>query len=168
MGRIPKLFLETTIFNFYYDGKQGQKRKDTLALFDEIKKGSYKAFTSEAVIEELRKTKKEKFDKMSDLTVEYSIPILVSDESAIALAKKYIKNGIIPPEYPDDALHIAVATVKEIDFILSWNMGHIVKQKTMIGTGFIAIDENRPHVLLCTPSEALEYDEGRKNCRAEK
>ncbi|GHV84029.1 hypothetical protein AGMMS50212_13690 [Spirochaetia bacterium] len=168
MARIPKLFLETTIFNFYFDGKQGQKRKDTLALFKEIQKGRYKPFTSDAVIKELRRTKKEKFDKMFSLTEEYNIPILIPVKASYALAKKYIKSGIIPPDYPEDALHIAVATVENIDFLLSWNMGHIVKQKTMIGTGFIAIDENCPHVLLCTPSEVMEYDQGRESRRAEK
>ncbi|GHU51404.1 hypothetical protein FACS1894200_11540 [Spirochaetia bacterium] len=133
MARIPKLFLETTIFNFYFDGKQGQKHKDTLALFDEIKKGSYNPFTSGAVIEELRKSKKEKFDTMFSLTVDYKISILIPDQSAIDLANKYIKSGLIPLNYPDDARHIAVATVESIDFLLSWNMEHIVKQKTMIG-----------------------------------
>jgi hypothetical protein len=34
-------------------------------------------------------------------------------------------------------LHIAVATVKNLDFVVTCNMGHMNKQKTMIGTGFI-------------------------------
>ena len=143
MSYIPKLFLETTIFNFYFDGKQGQKRKDTLALFKEIQKGNYEAFTSDAVIKELRKDKKDRFDKMFGLTTKYKIPIIIPVKASYTLKEKYIKSGLIPVAYSDDALHIAVATIEHIDFLLSWNMGHIVKQKTMIGTGFIAMSNRR-------------------------
>jgi predicted nucleic acid-binding protein len=54
MKNIPKLFIETTVFNFYFEGKQGQKHKDATRLFDEIAKGRYKAYTSQAVINELK------------------------------------------------------------------------------------------------------------------
>jgi hypothetical protein len=34
MDKALTLFLETSAFNFYIDGKQGQKRRDTIKLFD--------------------------------------------------------------------------------------------------------------------------------------
>ena len=46
------------------------------------------------------------------------------------LASEYIKKGIIPLRYEDDAFHIAVASVNNIDAIISWNFKHIVKLKT--------------------------------------
>jgi hypothetical protein len=46
------------------------------------------------------------------------------------LAGEYIKKGIIPLRYEDDAFHIAVASVNNIDAIISWNFKHIVKLKT--------------------------------------
>ncbi len=33
-------------------------------------------------------------------------------------------------KYQDDALHIAIASVNEMDVLLSWNFQHIVKLKT--------------------------------------
>ncbi|MDR3325644.1 MAG: hypothetical protein LBS82_06655 [Spirochaetaceae bacterium] len=49
----------------------------------------------------------------------------------------YVEKHIIPSKSRDDGLHIAVATVNDLDFVVSCNMGHIDKRKTMIGTGFI-------------------------------
>ncbi|RMG21095.1 MAG: hypothetical protein D6732_27640, partial [Methanobacteriota archaeon] len=49
-------------------------------------------------------------------------PISVEAER---LAASLIKNGPMPKEYPEDALHIAVATVNGMDYLLTWNFTHI-------------------------------------------
>ena len=46
------------------------------------------------------------------------------------LAKEYMKRNIIPAKYEDDAFHIAIASVNNLDVIVSWNFKHIVKLKT--------------------------------------
>ena len=47
---------------------------------------------------------------------------ILAEELALAL----MKNGPIPSKNPEDALHIAVATVNGIDYILTWNFAHII------------------------------------------
>ena len=37
----------------------------------------------------------------------------------LELAKRYIAEGIIPERYEDDALHIAVASINNLDAIIS-------------------------------------------------
>jgi hypothetical protein len=32
---------------------------------------------------------------------------------------------VIPPSKPNDSLHVAYATVHELDFLLSWNFQHL-------------------------------------------
>jgi hypothetical protein len=58
----------------------------------------------------------------------------------------------------DDALHIATATVNNFDFVISYNLGHIVKTKTMIGAGLVNLREGYRQIGLSTPTEVLEYD----------
>ena len=41
------------------------------------------------------------------------------------LAELLINNHGIPKEFPEDALHIAIATVAKVDFIATWNFKHI-------------------------------------------
>jgi hypothetical protein len=140
----PKLYLETTIFNFYYYGKEQKKQRDTRKLFDYIADGRYLVYTSKYVMDELAKDTKEKFDKMYSLIDKYSIKMLSLSDEIDRLADIYIKQGIIPKEYPDDARHLAATTVNRLDFCVSCNMGHIMKQKAMIGTGFLNMREGYP------------------------
>ena len=54
--RMLKIYLETTLFNFYFDEKYGFSHEATVALFKEIANGKYEAYTSAYVIVK-RKTK---------------------------------------------------------------------------------------------------------------
>jgi len=48
-----KIYLETTLFNHYFDEDRGLAHDSTVALFEEIAVGKYEAFTSLYVIDEL-------------------------------------------------------------------------------------------------------------------
>ena len=47
-------------------------------------------------------------------------------KEAQKLANLYMKKGAIPSSEPEDALHIAAATVNGIGLLASWNYKHIV------------------------------------------
>ena len=42
------------------------------------------------------------------------------------LSSTYLARRIVPPTYADDGLHIALATIAEVDILTSWNFKHIV------------------------------------------
>ncbi|MDR0908909.1 MAG: hypothetical protein LBM77_04000 [Spirochaetaceae bacterium] len=154
----PTLYLETTCFNFYILEKPGTKRDDTRKLFALIKGGQYEAFTSSVVEDEIADDTPERYKKMKALIDEYHIKMLLRDSKADALAALYIDKGIVPAKYDDDAIHIALATVNRLDFVVSYNMGHIVKTKTMIGTGFVNLRAGYKMIGLSTPTEVIDYD----------
>jgi len=56
------------------------------------------------------------------------------DQKAEQLADAYVEHGIIPVKYRTNGVHIAVATINELDMIISMNFRHIVKRKTKLGT----------------------------------
>jgi predicted nucleic acid-binding protein len=158
MSYIPEIYLETTVFNFYYLEKDSRKKEDVHKLFRGIKKGKYKVYTSEYVLGEITRDSPERFRKMKDLIDKYVQNILSFIEEAQSLADVYIANHIIPVKYITDALHIATATVNKLDFVVSFNLGHIVKPKTMVGAAFANLHHGYRHIGLCTPSEVVEYD----------
>jgi predicted nucleic acid-binding protein len=145
-----KLFLETSTFNFLVDGKLGDKQRETEKLFASIEAGKYEAYTSAAVLMELRRAPKAKFDKMNGWIEKYVKEIFDADDEAKALADRYVEKQIIPAKYRDDGLHIAVAAVNDMDFVVSCNMGHIDKRKTMIGTGFINLRAGYKNIGICS------------------
>jgi hypothetical protein len=154
---VPRLYLETTVFNFYYTEKARQKRDDAQKLFIAIVEGKYEVYTSNYVLKELEKAPKEKAEKMLNLVEKYVKDVIPFNNKAEGLADLYIANHIIPLKHRLDALHIAAATVSQLDFVVSYNFGHIVKPKTIAGAGFINLQEGYRQIGLCTPTEVVEY-----------
>ncbi|MDR3284674.1 MAG: hypothetical protein LBS97_05810 [Treponema sp.] len=113
------------------------------------------------MVDELQDAPKKQFDKMYSLIAKYGIPVLPRSNEITRLAGSYVANDIIPAGSEVDAAHIAAATVNHLDFVVSYNMGHIVKQKTMIGTGFVNKREGYAQIGIASPREVMEYDKRR-------
>jgi predicted nucleic acid-binding protein len=103
MKYIPKLYLETTVFNFYYVNKDSKKKNDTHKLFDAIKKGKYEVYTSVYVQNEIADASPEKYRKMQGLLEKYVQNIVFFSKEGEDLADVYMANGIIPLKYDTDA-----------------------------------------------------------------
>jgi predicted nucleic acid-binding protein len=155
---IPKIYLETTLFNFYFEEDKGKAHIDTVKLFKEIIAGKYEAYTSDYVVDELVKASAEKSSKMMSLLTEYHVPVLSMDDEADRLADIYVEKGIIPVKYRTDGLHIAIATVNDLDMIVSMNLQHIVKRKTIKMTGAINTMNGYHAVEIYSPMEVVESD----------
>jgi len=153
--RTPKVYLETTLFNFYFD-KDRDAHADTVKLFEDIADGTYHAFTSLYVIDELENAPREKRDRMMALIEQYGITVLALNKEAEQLADNYVAQGVIPLRYRTDGVHIAVAAVNDLDMIISMNFQHIVKRKTKLATGNINVLNGYRPVEICTPMEVNE------------
>ena len=81
--------------------------------------------------------------------------VLDISQEAEDLADLLITKNGIPTEFPEDALHIALATVGKIDFIATWNFRHINNPFTK--NKIKAIIENAGYVcpVLASPEELL-------------
>ena len=156
--RVPRIYIETSLFNFYVDNDRGFMHGSTIRLFDEIAAGKYIAFTSATVIEELAKAPHEKFEEMTSLIQKYGFSILTLNDEADRLADVYVTEMIIPPKYRTDGLHIAIATVNDLEMIISMNFQHIVKRKTKIGTGNINAINNYRAIEIFNPMEVVENE----------
>jgi hypothetical protein len=156
---IPKIYLETTMFNFYVDEDRGGVHIDTVKLFQEIADGKYEAFTSDYVTDELEKAPVEKRDKMIRLFAEYGIKVLEPHIEASKLADEYVAQGVIPVKYRTDGLHIAIAAVNGLDMVISMNFQHIVKRKTVKMTGAINTLNGYRAVEIYSPMEVIESED---------
>jgi predicted nucleic acid-binding protein len=103
MRYIPKIYLETTVFNFYFLDKDSAKKDDTRKLFQAIRKGKYEVYTSQYVYDEIERDSPEKYKKMAALLEKYAQHTLSFNKEADDLAEIYVKNRIIPLKYMTDA-----------------------------------------------------------------
>ena len=154
----PKIYLETTMFNYYFDTER-DAHPATVKLFQEIKAGKYEAYTSTYVIDEIIKANEPKKSNMLALIAEYDIAILKDSIDARQLADIYVKEGIIPVRYRYDGLHIACASVNDLEYIFSLNFKHINKLKTKIMTSNTNIMQGYRPIIIINPMEVTENDE---------
>jgi len=64
-------------------------------------------------------------DVLTGLPEERVERVAVTDECQF-LRQEYLRARVLGPAPADDAMHIAVATVMEVDLVVTWNFKHIV------------------------------------------
>lgn len=124
-----KVYLDTSIPSAYFDERDKKRQEITQKWWKEILFNNYEVHISELVEAELIDTKDEK-KRQTLLELVKNIKSLEVTKEAEILAGDYVENGVVPEEYIDDALHIAVATLNNIELIVSWNFIHLVNHET--------------------------------------
>ena len=150
-----RLYLDTSVLNFYFAKALPREKEVTQALFDDIKSGNYLAFISTTVLEEISRASEPKQRTLLSLVEDYNLPALEIDEEILNLANLYIQNKIIPHKYEEDAVHIAVAVINDLDVIVSWNFEHIVKLKTKLSVNGINKMEGYKEIEIYSPMEVI-------------
>ena len=111
------------------------------------------AFISTLIIQESEmgntEAAKRRLEAISDL------PVLELTEQVFELAKSLIETGPIPNEYFEDALHISVAAVNGIHFLITWNCHHI--NNPHMRSDIIRVVESfgLECPVICTPDEYM-------------
>ena len=118
----------------------------------------FEIYVSEFVINEASAGDEEAAEKR--LTVLENIALLDVNSGVENLAKKLIADKALPPKAVTDALHIAVAAVHGIDYLLSWNCRHIANAEMQDAIEKVCLSEGCECPKICTPEELLggKYD----------
>ena len=152
-----KVYLETTIFNYYFDETKNAQ-PITVAFFEAIGSGQFEGYTSVYAYDELDKAPEPQRTKMLNLIEKYNITVLDTSDEIIQLAETYMTNSIIPKKKRLDALHIAIASVNELDIILTYNFRHINKLKTKALIPAINQVSGYRDVIIAQPEELIDYE----------
>ena len=78
--------------------------------------------------------------------------LTISDE-ARDLAKAIVENGLMPSRFTEDALHIAIAAMHGLDYILTWNFRHLNNVQTKVKIADFIEDCGFEPPLVCSPDE---------------
>ena len=115
---------------------------------------NYESYVSALVYEEARRGDPDQA-KMRLEAIKLFRMLDIDDESR-TLAEKIIAGRGIPDEYPEDALHIAVAAVNGVEVVITWNFAHLNNPFTRIVVRQIVEDEGYQCPEICSPEELLE------------
>jgi len=83
------------------------------------------------------------------------MPELAITNNVVSLAKKMVSEGALPDKAIGDAMHIAIAAVHEVDYLLTWNYRHLdnAERKPLVRSICIIAGYRSPEI--CTPQELL-------------
>ena len=154
-----KLYLDTSVWNFFFADDAPEKRDITKRFFDSIKEGIYEIFISEVVIREINDAPEPKRKALFDLVNKYTPVELETTEEADELTEFYMERGIIPEGKREDAFHVAIATAHEMDAIITWNYQHLANlRKSELFNGVNLERGYTKRLEIVTPMEVSRYE----------
>lgn len=134
---MAKLYLETTIISSAVTNRKTLRSLDehaiTLDLLENHSK-SHELFVSDSVVLELSAPTYPRRNEALALASTYGR--LSSTPAANALAKVFVDHLVMPRNLAGDALHVAIATLAQMDVLLTWNVAHLAnenKQRHLLG-----------------------------------
>src|SRR3989338_3199244 len=140
-----KLYIETSVPNFLFSAQESIERQDITKRFFENIVQKHECFVSDIYILEAEDAPEEKKKQLLSIITRYKLKVLEKTNKQEKLD--------FPERYFNDLLHIATATIYNMDVIVSWNLTHIVKLKTMLTVEEVnkRLKYIVPHI--CTPEE---------------
>ena len=120
------IYIDTSVISALFDTRTPERKSMTDEFWKKI--GNYQTFISTITKEEIEASSVQIKKKMLEVVGKFRV--LMVNKEIEELTKEYLGNGIASDKYRNDAVHIAIAVVNNLDFIVSWNFKHIVKVKT--------------------------------------
>ena len=84
------------------------------------------------------------------------LTLLEITEEALTLAQHLLRTGAIAEGFPEDALHVAVAVVNGVEYLLTWNYRHLANAAMRSKIEEACREAGYEPVVICTPEELME------------
>jgi hypothetical protein len=156
-GMKPRVYLETTIPSYLTawpsrDLVRAAHQQITREWW-ERRRGDFELFVSQVVLRECQagdpKAAAERLEAIRDF------PLLEQSEKATDFAQLLLERVPLPERAAVDALHIAVATVNGMDYLLTWNCTHIANAALRSSIEAKCRESGYDPPVICTPEELL-------------
>jgi hypothetical protein len=154
----PTVYIETTVISYL----TAWQRKDP-SISDDMaatrrwwdhSRESFELFTSAAVVEEAAAG--DSTAAAARLAILDTLPELPGSESATALAEALVVHSALPSKARIDALHIAIAAVNGMNYLLTWNCRHLANATLRTKIEQVCRQHGYEPPIICTPKELTE------------
>lgn len=147
----PQLYLDTSVLSAFVDTRTPERQALTRQFWIE-RLPEFDGFISTVVLAEVADTSQQtQRQEMRRLVA--GLAVLELSEVAEELAQAYIREGVFPQRYLDDALHVALASVSRIPYLASWNFAHLVKVRTRREVSLINTLQGYESIEIIAPPE---------------
>jgi predicted nucleic acid-binding protein len=111
-------------------------------------------FVSQAVVEEAARGDVAAAARRAALLS--AIPVLALEGEVHEFANRLLRTRIVPAKASIDALHIAVAAVNGVDYLVTWNCVHIANAAIRVRIERVCQSAGLHAPVICTPEELME------------
>jgi hypothetical protein len=128
-------------------------RQQVTATWWDHHRADFRLFVSDEVVREIRDGDADAVARRVALLP--GLEVLGVTAEAVEVAKALVDDRCMPREAASDALHVGIATVNGMEYLLTWNCSHIANAQ-MRGRieRLIRLRGHQPPVL-CTPEELI-------------
>jgi len=156
-GMKPRVYVETTIISYL----TGSPSRDlVLAAHQQVTRDWWKArdmfelYVSQFVVDEALAGDADAAERR--LSAVQGLVLLELTSDATALAGELIGRNGVPAKAQIDALHIALASVHGMDYLVSWNCAHIPNATMRGQIEAICREAGFDPPIICTPIELVK------------
>lgn len=154
----PRIYLETSVISYLV----ARPSRDLIVAANqqmthewwEMRRTAFDVFISELVVQEV--SNGDITAAQRRLEVLANIPLLILTPEAVMLADRLIQEGPLPLKAGADAMHIAIATVNGMDYLLTWNCTHLANAAFRARIEQLCREQGYEPSIICTPQELLE------------
>ena len=153
-SRIQRIYLDTSVIGGYYDS---EFEEDTRILFEKIKLEQFHVVLSDITEGELQGAP----EMIQNLFIELSTGLTTKielTEEAVQLADTYLAEKVVGKTSRVDCFHIALATINQVDILVSWNFKHIVNVQRIRGYNAVNMKMGYPTIDIRSPKEIIYYE----------
>lgn len=153
--KTPRLYLDTSVIGGCFDE---EFTAASLKLMDEIRDGISIGVISDLTVRELAGAPREVAALViqpGDIRWEY----VEQSAASSALAKAYLEAGVVGERFRADCEHVAIATIREVDVLVSWNFRHIVRYDKIRMFNAVNLAQGYRTLEIRSPLEVVRYEE---------
>lgn len=153
--KVPRLYLDTSVLGGCFDTEFAPWSN---GIMRDIRRGLFVPVLSEIVTVEVANAPVNVQILYAEL-VSGSAEVLTVNRSALELAEAYQQRGILTPKFYNDGVHIALATVADVDLLVSWNFKHVVHYDKIRKFNAVNLEWGYKPLQIFSPREVVSYDE---------
>lgn len=153
--KVSRIYLDTSVIGGCHDE---EFEIWSNGLMKDFRLKNYLPVLSELTFDEISKAPKPVQETLKSL-LEDEPEILEITDSALELSEKYLDRNILTPKFRDDALHIALASLANVDVLVSWNFKHIVHYDKIRLFNAVNIENGLKSIDIYSPREVTNYEE---------
>lgn len=158
---MPSAYIETTIPSYYVARTslnllQASRQASTRMWWDGGCSG-FDLFTSLEVIDEAGEGEEE-MAGMRLALLNKTTRLEITDDVG-SLATRLVASGLVPDKAASDAIHIAVASVHGMNYLVTWNFKHIANPFTRERLRTTIHESGFQMPVMCSPDELLQQNE---------